>query len=65
MSQFSVNASHELRTPLTTARGQLEVALLSARTVEEYREAIGVAVQETRAAVATGPLAAAVGPGRV
>ena len=46
MSQFSVNASHELRTPLTTARGQLEVALLSARTVEEYREAIGVAVQE-------------------
>jgi heavy metal sensor kinase len=46
MSQFSVNASHELRTPLTTARGQLEVALLSARTVDEYREAIGVAVQE-------------------
>lgn len=46
MSQFSVNASHELRTPLTAARGQLEVALLSSRTIEEYRQAIGVAVQE-------------------
>jgi heavy metal sensor kinase len=46
MSQFSLDASHELRTPLTAARGQLEVALLSAGTVEEYREAIAVAVQE-------------------
>lgn len=46
MSQFSLDASHELRTPLTAARGQLEVALLSGGTVEEHREAIGVAVQE-------------------
>ena len=46
MRQFSVNASHELRTPITTARGNLEVALLSARSVEEYREAVSGAVAD-------------------
>lgn len=46
VSQFSVNASHELRTPITAARGNLEVALLSATTVEEYRSAIGEAVSD-------------------
>lgn len=46
MSRFSIDASHELRTPLTAARGQLEVALLAGGTVEQYGEAISVAVQE-------------------
>lgn len=46
ISQFSVNASHELRTPITAARGQLEVALLSATTPQEFRDAIGGAVQD-------------------
>jgi heavy metal sensor kinase len=46
ISQFSVNASHELRTPITAARGHLEVALLSATTTGQYREAITEAVQD-------------------
>jgi len=46
ISQFSVNASHELRTPLTAARGNLEVALLSANTVEDFRAAVTEAVQD-------------------
>ncbi len=38
--QFSTDVSHELRTPLTVVRGQLEVALFTAQTVEQYREAM-------------------------
>ncbi len=38
--QFSTDVSHELRTPLTVIRGQLEVALLSATTEEQYRDAM-------------------------
>jgi heavy metal sensor kinase len=38
--QFSTDVSHELRTPITIVRGQLEVALFTAKTVEQYREAI-------------------------
>lgn len=38
--QFSTDVSHELRTPLTVVRGQLEVALMTATNVEQYREAI-------------------------
>jgi heavy metal sensor kinase len=46
ISEFSVNASHELRTPITVARGNLEVALISATTTEQYRAAITEAVQD-------------------
>jgi heavy metal sensor kinase len=38
--QFSTDVSHELRTPITVVRGQLEVALLTASTVDQYRDAI-------------------------
>ncbi len=38
--QFSTDVSHELRTPITVIRGQLEVALFTAQTVEQYRDAI-------------------------
>jgi heavy metal sensor kinase len=38
--QFSTDVSHELRTPITVIRGQLEVALFTAQTAEQYREAI-------------------------
>jgi heavy metal sensor kinase len=38
--QFSTDVSHELRTPITALRGQLEVALLNAKDVEQLREAI-------------------------
>ena len=46
--QFIADVSHELRTPLTVLRGTLEVALEEERPVEEYREAIGNALLETR-----------------
>lgn len=38
--QFSTDVSHELRTPITVIRGQLEVALFTAKTVDQYRDAI-------------------------
>jgi heavy metal sensor kinase len=38
--QFSTDVSHELRTPITIVRGQLEVALFTAHTAEQYRDAI-------------------------
>jgi len=38
--RFIDHAAHELRTPLTIMQGNLEVALLKARTSEEYRQAI-------------------------
>lgn len=42
--QFSTDVSHELRTPITIVRGQLEVALFTAQTIEQYRDAIVVAL---------------------
>jgi heavy metal sensor kinase len=47
MRQFSTDVSHELRTPITAIRGQLEVALFTASTVEQYREAMLNALQDT------------------
>ena len=38
--RFSTDVSHELRTPLTAIRGQLEVALFTAQTSEQYRDAM-------------------------
>jgi len=46
MRQFSTDVSHELRTPLTVIRGQLEVALFTASTVEQYREAMMNALED-------------------
>ncbi|MBL0156617.1 MAG: heavy metal sensor histidine kinase [Bryobacterales bacterium] len=46
IQQFSIDASHELRTPVTAIRGQLEVALFTAETKEQYREAIETALQD-------------------
>jgi heavy metal sensor kinase len=43
--QFSTDVSHELRTPLTVVRGQLEVALFTAQTVEQYRDAMADALE--------------------
>jgi signal transduction histidine kinase len=44
--QFSTDVSHELRTPLTAIRGQLEVALFTAQTPEQYQEAMVNALQD-------------------
>ena len=46
MRQFSTDASHELRTPLTAIRGQLEVALFTAKTTDQYKEAIFNSLQD-------------------
>src|SRR5262249_15578313 len=47
MRQFSTDVSHELRTPITAIRGQLEVAIFTAKTTEQYREAMFNALQDT------------------
>ncbi len=44
--QFSIDVSHELRTPITIIRGQLEVALFTAQTSEQYRDAIVSSLQD-------------------
>ncbi|HLJ50064.1 MAG TPA: ATP-binding protein [Bryobacteraceae bacterium] len=44
--QFSTDVSHELRTPLTVVRGQLEVALFTSETVEQFREAMVNALED-------------------
>ena len=43
---FSTDVSHELRTPLTAIRGQLEVALFTAQTPEQYRDAMVDALED-------------------
>jgi heavy metal sensor kinase len=44
--QFSTDVSHELRTPITGIRGQLEVALFTAQTTDQYREAMFNSLQD-------------------
>ena len=44
--RFSTDVSHELRTPLTAIRGQLEVALFTAQTSDQYRDAMVNALED-------------------
>jgi len=46
IKQFSTDVSHELRTPITAIRGQIEVALFTAKTTEQYRDAMVNALQD-------------------
>lgn len=46
MRQFTASISHELRTPLTALRGEGEVALLRARSVEEYKRVLSSQLEE-------------------
>jgi heavy metal sensor kinase len=46
IKQFSTDVSHELRTPITAIRGQLEVALFTAKSSEQYRDATLNALQD-------------------
>ena len=47
MNQFSISASHELKTPLTILRGEIEIALRSHKTPEEYRQILLSNYEET------------------
>ncbi|MDO8445747.1 MAG: heavy metal sensor histidine kinase [Deltaproteobacteria bacterium] len=46
INQFSSDVSHELRTPLTIMRGEMEVAMRTQRTPEEYKEVIASGLEE-------------------
>lgn len=43
---FVANASHELRTPLTSIGGQLEVGLISDRSVDEYKQILQSSLED-------------------
>lgn len=47
MNQFTISASHELKTPLTIMRGELELALKSPKSKEQYLEIIQSSYEET------------------
>jgi len=47
MNQFSISAAHELKTPLTILRGEIELALRSKITPDEYREVLQSNLDET------------------
>jgi len=46
IKQFTVDASHELRTPLTIMRGEVELAMRSKKTPDEYRRALASILDE-------------------
>ncbi len=48
MRRFVADASHELRTPISVIRGEADVALSRERPAAEYREALGVVLDESR-----------------
>ena len=47
LNQFSIAVSHELKTPLTILRGEIEVALKSPKTSDEYRKILESNYEET------------------
>jgi heavy metal sensor kinase len=44
--QFSADASHELQTPLTILKGEIEVALRSPRTPQDYQRVLHSSLEE-------------------
>lgn len=46
ISRFSADIAHDLRTPVNNIRGEAEVALARARTVDEYRDTLGSCLEE-------------------
>lgn len=46
LTRFSADIAHELRTPVNNIRGEAEVALARARSVDEYREVLASCLEE-------------------
>ena len=46
ISRFSADIAHDLRTPVNNIRGEAEVALARARTVDEYRDVLESCLEE-------------------
>jgi two-component system, OmpR family, heavy metal sensor histidine kinase CusS len=46
ISTFSADIAHDLRTPVNNIRGEAEVALARARTIDEYREVLESCLEE-------------------
>jgi two-component system heavy metal sensor histidine kinase CusS len=46
ISRFSADIAHDLRTPVNNIRGEAEVALARARTVDDYREVLESSLEE-------------------
>jgi two-component system heavy metal sensor histidine kinase CusS len=46
ISRFSADIAHDLRTPVNNIRGEAEVALARARTIDEYRDVVGSCLEE-------------------
>jgi two-component system heavy metal sensor histidine kinase CusS len=46
ISRFSGDIAHDLRTPVNNIRGEAEVALARARTIDEYRDALESSLEE-------------------
>jgi heavy metal sensor kinase len=46
IQQFSIDASHELRTPLTIMRGEIEMALRTQQTSDDYRIVLSSTLDE-------------------
>ncbi len=44
--RFSADIAHDLRTPVNNIRGEAEVALARARTIDEYRDALESSLEE-------------------
>lgn len=47
ISKFSADIAHDLRTPVNIIRGEAEVALARARTIDEYRDALESSLEES------------------
>src|SRR6202044_2750100 len=47
ISRFSADIAHDLRTPVNNIRGEAEVALARARSIEEYRDVLESSLEES------------------